>query len=387
MPTRYRGKRKTSASSFLKSPGNIRGTRRAISEIVKWMNYVTDNRFVIVAADLADSINVENGSLWGHYDPVTNPLGTRLKAWDSGSGQRFHRRGIRRAIGVAGPQGARGSLGHSRHLRGVHALDVPAVPGLEPAEPGQPLPGGRAQRAGRTFGAGKPLPTPRTHFGIFSPQVWKLFPKGQAITLSFWDYNDVAAGYFAAAEVAARDPKVGIIVLEVARPGLSGGGPEQIRGPRPESSRQGLLRHSGLRSGQTQTWLRADPRVVFHGQPGIGTAAIGVGRRQRESSGRHQRRTVPVAAGELPGLGIAPRRGLRPDGGDHRHPPYVAVAAHGTVDRRVFAGIGLGQPMADRGHGSRRHHRSPPGRRVHLPGNPPVSRWTTTSELPARRRC
>jgi transketolase len=58
----------------------------------------------------------------------------------------------------------------------------------------------------------------RTHFGIFSPQVWKLFPKGQAITLSFWDYNDVAAGYFAAAEVAARDPKVGIIVLEVARP-------------------------------------------------------------------------------------------------------------------------------------------------------------------------
>jgi transketolase len=58
----------------------------------------------------------------------------------------------------------------------------------------------------------------RTHFGIFSPQVWKLFPKGQVITLSFWDYNDVAAGYFAAAEIAARDPRVGIIVLEVARP-------------------------------------------------------------------------------------------------------------------------------------------------------------------------
>jgi transketolase len=58
----------------------------------------------------------------------------------------------------------------------------------------------------------------RTHFGIFSPQVWKLFPKGQAIVLSFWDYNDVAPGYFAAAEIAARDPKVGIIVMEVARP-------------------------------------------------------------------------------------------------------------------------------------------------------------------------
>ena len=58
----------------------------------------------------------------------------------------------------------------------------------------------------------------RTHFGIFSPQVWKLFPRDQVINLNFWDYNDVAPGYLAAAEIAARDPKVGVIVLEVARP-------------------------------------------------------------------------------------------------------------------------------------------------------------------------
>jgi transketolase len=58
----------------------------------------------------------------------------------------------------------------------------------------------------------------RTHFGIFAPQVWKLFPRGQAINLNFWDYNDVAPGYFAAAEIAARDPKVGLITIEVARP-------------------------------------------------------------------------------------------------------------------------------------------------------------------------
>jgi transketolase len=58
----------------------------------------------------------------------------------------------------------------------------------------------------------------RTHFGIFAPQVWKLFPRGQTIHLNFWDYNDVAPGYFAAAEIAARDPKVGIIIIEVARP-------------------------------------------------------------------------------------------------------------------------------------------------------------------------
>ena len=60
----------------------------------------------------------------------------------------------------------------------------------------------------------------RTHFGIFSPQVWKLFPRGQIINLSFWDYNDVAPGYFAAAEIAAREKKVGIIAIEVARPDL-----------------------------------------------------------------------------------------------------------------------------------------------------------------------
>src|SRR6202035_1142041 len=58
----------------------------------------------------------------------------------------------------------------------------------------------------------------RTHFGIFATQVWKLLPRGQSIHLNFWDYNDVAAGYFAAAEIAARDPKVGIITIEVARP-------------------------------------------------------------------------------------------------------------------------------------------------------------------------
>jgi transketolase len=58
----------------------------------------------------------------------------------------------------------------------------------------------------------------RTHFGIFATQVWKLFPRGQTIHLNFWDYNDVAPGYFAAAEIAAREQKVGIISIEVARP-------------------------------------------------------------------------------------------------------------------------------------------------------------------------
>ena len=41
------------------------------------------------------------------------------------------------------------------------------------------------------------------------------------INLYFWDYNDVAPGYFAAAERASREKSVGIIVIHVARPDLS----------------------------------------------------------------------------------------------------------------------------------------------------------------------
>jgi hypothetical protein len=74
------GARSTSTSPCSASPADVAGTRRAISEILKWMNYVTDNRFITLAADLSESINVEHGHLWGHYDPDTNPIGTRFKA-------------------------------------------------------------------------------------------------------------------------------------------------------------------------------------------------------------------------------------------------------------------------------------------------------------------
>ncbi len=74
------GVEKTVSIALFKKPGDVAGARRAISEIIKWMNYVTDGRFFTVAADLSESINVEHGSLWGHYNPTDNPLGTRLKA-------------------------------------------------------------------------------------------------------------------------------------------------------------------------------------------------------------------------------------------------------------------------------------------------------------------
>src|SRR5205823_14803830 len=66
--------------ALFKKPGEAAGARRGISEIIKWMNYVTENRFFTLAADLSESINVEHGALWGHYSPDTNPLGTPVTA-------------------------------------------------------------------------------------------------------------------------------------------------------------------------------------------------------------------------------------------------------------------------------------------------------------------
>ena len=181
------------------------------------MNYVTDNRFVIVAADLADSINVEHGSIWGHYDPVHNPAGTRLKAAIQEAGN------ASTAIGLVSQSA---SLDPKKHvgvwaISGTYGAFTPLMylPARVWSQQNQDSPfrvGVLNILAGHS--GPETAADARTHFGIFSPQVWKLFPKGQVITLSFWDYNDVAPGYFAAAEIAARDPKVGVIVLEVARP-------------------------------------------------------------------------------------------------------------------------------------------------------------------------
>mgnify|MGYP001174937284 FL=1 len=202
---------------LFEEPGNVRGTRRAISEIVKWMNYVTQDRFIVLAADLADSINVESGSLWGHYDPTHNPAGTRLKAAIQEAGN------ASTAVGIVGQTVSADPTKHVGMwaLTGSYGAFTPLMylPVRVWSQQNQDSPfrvGVLNILAGHS--GPETAADARTHFGIFSPQVWKLFPKGQVITLSFWDYNDVAPGYFAAANIAAKDPKVGAIVLEVARP-------------------------------------------------------------------------------------------------------------------------------------------------------------------------
>ena len=205
------------AITLFRKPGEIAGTRRAISEIIKWMNYVTDNRFFTIAADLSESINMEHGSLWGHYNPETNPLGTRIKAAIQEAGN------VSTAIGLVSQSASvdPNQFAGVWAMSGTYGAFTPLM--YTPARVWSQQNQDSRFRMGvlhilAAHSGPETAADARTHFGIFATQVWKLFPRGETIHLNFWDYNDVAPGYFAAAEIAARDPKVGIISIEVARP-------------------------------------------------------------------------------------------------------------------------------------------------------------------------
>ncbi len=233
------GETQTVDIELFKKPGDVAGTRRAISELIKWVNYVTDNRFITLAADLSSSINVENGALWGHYDPAGNPLGTRIKAPIEEAGNASS------AIGLVGQSASMDPDMHAGvwALSGTYGAFTPLMylPARVWSQQNQDSPfrvGVLHILAGHS--GPETAADARTHFGIFAPQVWKLFPRGQAINLSFWDYNDVAPGYFAAAEIAARDPKVGVITIEVARPDFPVADRNTFADSDPLAARKGL---------------------------------------------------------------------------------------------------------------------------------------------------
>jgi len=215
--TRLNGEVAEVGIELFKNPGEVAGTRRAISEILKWANHVTDNRFITVSADLSNSINVEKGSLTGHYDPLSNQAGTRFKAAIQEAGN------ASTAVGLVGQSASLDPDVHSGvwAMSGSYGAFTPFMylPARVWSQQNQDSPfrvGVLNILAGHS--GPETAADARTHFGIFAPQVWKLFPRGQVIVLNFWDYNDVAPGYFAAAAIAARDPLVGVIVIEVARP-------------------------------------------------------------------------------------------------------------------------------------------------------------------------
>ena len=198
-------------------PGETAGARRAVSEIGKWMNHVTGGRFLTVAADLSSSINVEECHFFGHYDPVLNPAGTRLKAPITEAVNAATIAGVASMNLAEDPARFAGYWG----LAGTYGAFTPLMytPARVFSQQKQDSPfalGVMTVLAGHS--GPETAADARTHFGIFAPQVWTLFPRGQVLNLYFWDYNDVAPGYFAAVSHAARSKHVGIIVLHVARP-------------------------------------------------------------------------------------------------------------------------------------------------------------------------
>ena len=198
-------------------PGIKFGARRAISEIGKWINLVTNNRLFTIAADLSGSINVENANLLGHYDPVTNPHGTRLKAGIQEAGNAATICGLASQTVSTDPEEHSGFWG----ICGTYGAFTPLMytPMRIYSQQNQDSP---FSLGVVTIIAGHSGPETaadgRSHFGIFAPQVWTLFPRNQIVNLYFWDYNDVAPGYFAALQLARTRKETGIICIHVARP-------------------------------------------------------------------------------------------------------------------------------------------------------------------------
>lgn len=216
VPTRTDGA-STRRVQLRRDANDTAGPRRAISEVGAWINHVTGDRWVTLAADLSSSINVEAASLSGHYDPATNPTGTRLKA------------GIQEAANAAT---AAALASQSASLDPAHHSGVWSVTGTYGAFTPLfylPLRAFAQQNQDSPFKLGvvtvvaghsgpETAADARSHFGIFSPAVWSLFPKGQCVNVHPWDYNDVAPAYFAAAAAARENHDTCIIALHVARP-------------------------------------------------------------------------------------------------------------------------------------------------------------------------
>ena len=318
-----------------------------------------------IAADLSESVNLEHGSLWGHYDPETNPAGTRLKAAIQEAGN------ASTAIGLVGqnasvdPDKFAGVWAFSGTYGAFTPLMyLPARVWSQQNQDSKFRTGVLHILAGHS--GPETAADARTHFGIFAPQVWKLFPRGQVINLSFWDYNDVAPGYFAAAEIAAREKKVGIIIIEVARPDFpvadrstfadtdlkaAAKGFYVIRDFAPGKPRHGYVVAQG--SSSTFNLVSLLPKLD---EAGINVKVIAAISEELFDRQPEAYRNVGAAAGGA----------RRSDVREHRHAPDVAAEERRAADRRIFADVRLGQPVADGRHRGRRHRRGAPGRRLDL---------------------
>ena len=162
--------------------------------------------------------------------------------------------------------------------------------------------------------------------------MWKLFPRGQTIHLNFWDYNDVAPGYFAAAEIAARDPKVGIISIEVARPDFKVADRSKFADPDLKAAAKGLyvirdFAPGKPRSGYVLVQGSSSTVNLVSLLPRLEEAGLNVKVIAAVSEELFDRQVRGVSP-----FGVAPRSVLRSDGGEHGDAAGVADPQPGTAD-------------------------------------------------------
>ncbi len=311
--------------ALFKKPGEIAGARRAISEIVKWMNYVTEGRFFTLAADLSESINVEHGSLWGHYDPVTNPMGTRIKAAIQEAGN------VATAIGLVSQSA---SLDPEKFagvwaLSGTYGAFTPLM--YTPARVWSQQNQDSKFRVGvlhilTAHSGPETAADARTHFGIFAPQVWKLFPRGQVINLSFWDYNDVGArilrgGGNRGSRSARRHHHAG-----GCAPRFRGSGPQPVRRFRSTRCGKRPVCHSRFRAWPAAAWLRHRAGVKLDSESAESAAATRRSWRERKGDLYDQRGVIRSPAAGVSRFCAAARGSLRFDGGINWDTADVAAA-------------------------------------------------------------
>ena len=176
--------------ALFRKPGEVAGTRRAISEILKWMNYGP-------TTGLSPWPRISPSPLT--WNTATSGVTTIQRPIRSAPGSKPLEEGnASSAIGLVGqsaaldPQQFAGVVGLERYLWCLYPLMyLPARVWSQQNQDSRFRMGVLHILAGHS--GPETAADARTHFGIFAPQVWKLFPRGQAIHLSFWDYNDVAS--------------------------------------------------------------------------------------------------------------------------------------------------------------------------------------------------
>ncbi len=206
-------------------PGEKQPNRKGLAKVGAYLNAVGRRKYgrplvIACSADLAESTNIVgfaqgfgDSEGWGWYQPVDNPDGALLPTAITEFGNAGLMCGLASTNLAADPEkdfvgfwGACSTYGSFSYLKyGPMRLYSQLV---------QDSP----YRKGKVIWiAGHSGPETaedsRTHFGIFSPVVTQLFPRGQTIDLHPWEPNEVGP-----ALLTALGTEVPIVALHLTRP-------------------------------------------------------------------------------------------------------------------------------------------------------------------------